>query len=370
MITRTVIKALNARTGKPDTSATNPGFLLPGTSVGIVAMVKGKSIEGNDTWYQSSDGHFYWSGGFDRSISDSVMQLMLLNPVTAVINYNSLFEGIDPGLAAGQGAGISIAILDSGINSSHKDLSLSAIKRKGCFNDTPGTDTSDKTEDGHGTHTAGLIAAMTGSKNGITGIAPKCTASIYKVLTDDGSSAAEFLVNALDDIRRNGPMPDIINMSLDISWASYSGNTVLQQLLDDITQQTICVAAAGNDTDLLASADALLAPAIHPGIISAGAVSQAFFAGNPAPVFNDRLDIIIPEFSLFSCSNKDNNSYRQLDGSSMSAALTSGLIALLAGRDSSLKKNPAKVRQALNALAKPWPGTTGFNSFSIIKTTK
>ncbi len=365
MITRTVTKALNARTGLPDTTAPNPGFLLPGTSLEIVATVKGKSIEGNDTWYQASDGHFYWSGGFDRTISDSVLTIWQSNPKSQLINYNGLFEGLTTAMTANLGEGISIAVFDSGINASHRDFQMSHIEIAGCFNNKPGKDATDRSEDGHGTHTAGLIAAAAANTQGIIGIAPKSRIRIYKVLTDGGASDAEFLMNAITDILNSGPMPDIINMSLNIDLDSYQSSATLKAALDDISTKTICVAAAGEDNLLLAGSNGFLAPALHPNFISAGALSKAFFMANPAPVFNPRLDIIIPEFNIFSCSNKSNISYEQLNGSSMSAALTSGLIALLLSNDPSLKKNPSKVRSKLKSLAKPY-SSAGFNSFSIL----
>jgi hypothetical protein len=60
----TVCKYLNERIGSPSISASSANFKLPGTFVDIEAVVYGDEIDGNGIWYKSTEGYYYWSGGF------------------------------------------------------------------------------------------------------------------------------------------------------------------------------------------------------------------------------------------------------------------------------------------------------------------
>jgi hypothetical protein len=59
-----IINILAQRTGAPKVSAPLVNYLLPGNIVEIERVVWGDQLDGNGIWYQSSDGYFYWSGGF------------------------------------------------------------------------------------------------------------------------------------------------------------------------------------------------------------------------------------------------------------------------------------------------------------------
>ncbi len=75
-------------------------------------------------------------------------------------------------------AGIKVAILDSGIDMNHKDLTGKVVHQY----DYVKQDNDANDERGHGTHVAGIVAANTDNSLGVAGPCPKCTLINVKVL--------------------------------------------------------------------------------------------------------------------------------------------------------------------------------------------
>jgi subtilisin family serine protease len=91
----------------------------------------------------------------------------------------------DKGLTGG---GITIGVVDSGVDLPHEDLAAKLV---------PGTDlvdpgTSPQDEYGHGTHVAGIAAAITGNGRGVTGVAPDASILPVRVLDEQGRGAANI----------------------------------------------------------------------------------------------------------------------------------------------------------------------------------
>ena len=88
-------------------------------------------------------------------------------------------------------AAVPIAVLDTGIKEDHEDLLGKVTKRinfactKTAFYPCPNSTTSDF--NGHGTHVAGSVAALTDNGKGVAGTCPGCVLYNVKVLRDDGT---------------------------------------------------------------------------------------------------------------------------------------------------------------------------------------
>jgi thermitase len=102
---------------------------------------------------------------------------------------------------------IKIAILDSGIDSSHTDLASKVVAEKN-FTDSP------TTEDvyGHGTHVAGIVAAINDNKNGVAGVAYNASLMNVKVLSDTGAGSYAWITQGIIWAAYNGA--NVINMSM------------------------------------------------------------------------------------------------------------------------------------------------------------
>ena len=194
------------------------------------------------------------------------------------------------------GDGLSVAIVDTGIDYNHPDLggdgnqdvTYTAESRENrLLTDSDGErhsrvshgwdyvgagfEDADSTPDpnpdpmdpqGHGTHVAGITGADA-ADDGVTGVAPESTLGAYKVF-DIGSTTADIIVAAMEDAYEDGM--DIVNMSLGASLAwgrEYPTSAASNELAD---QGVVVVNSAGNDGGL--GAWSLSAPANAHDIIS------------------------------------------------------------------------------------------------------
>ncbi len=90
--------------------------------------------------------------------------------------------------AAGRGQGMTIAIVDSGVDLSHVDLAGKIVGQTSCI-DTGGDSSkcsgSGQDVNGHGTHVAGIAAATTNNGTGVAGVAPDAQVLAVRVLSNE-----------------------------------------------------------------------------------------------------------------------------------------------------------------------------------------
>jgi subtilisin family serine protease len=143
-----------------------------------------------------------------------------------------------PGL---EGAGVTIAVLDTGIDGSHPELSPRVV---GGFNALAGANPSDYMDDnGHGTHVAGIIAAALNGQ-GIIGVAPRSTLLAVKVVDQCGKGQDSDLIYGLQWVYHNGsPLAKLVNMSPGFPNDSLPRRQAIQRLYE---RGVIMVASAGN----------------------------------------------------------------------------------------------------------------------------
>ena len=137
------------------------------------------------------------------------------------------------------GAGIKVAVIDTGVDFNHPDLFGWGPDGKviGGYNfiqgDQPPIDTN-----GHGTQVAGVIAA----DGEIIGVAPKAKILAYKVSEDGEGVSSELIIRAIERAIDDGA--DIINISLGVN----KTNTKIERAIDYALEKEIfVVTAAGND---------------------------------------------------------------------------------------------------------------------------
>ncbi|MEK7400195.1 MAG: S8 family serine peptidase [Candidatus Poribacteria bacterium] len=181
-------------------------------------------------------------------------------------------------------------------------------------------------EDGHGTHVSGIIAGTPNNSVGVAGVTWGCKIMPLragsKILEDDDLASA--IVYAVE----NGAQ--IINMS----W----GSDELSFVIRDATEYAynsgcVLVGAAGNDNQ-----PKIIYPASHEHVISVGATDK----GDKKAGFSNYgagLDIVAPGNRVF--GTLPNNSYSDWSGTSMSAPVVSGVIALM------LSKRPGLTNQEI-----------------------
>jgi subtilisin family serine protease len=214
---------------------------------------------------------------------------------------------------------IKVAVIDTGIYLTHPDL---AANIKGQYNAINPRKTAND-DNGHGTHVAGIIAALNNTL-GVVGVAPDADLYAIKVLDARGSGTLANLIKGIQyaitlDV-------DVINLSL-----GFGSATELQLLpLHDVIIQAVesnitVVAAAGNDPTIPTSL-----PARYPEVLSVAAIAQ----NSTLATFNSvgKIDFTAPGVSIYSTYKK---AYATLSGTSMASPHVAGAVALILARSSS-----------------------------------
>ncbi len=214
-----------------------------------------------------------------------------------------------------KGKGVTIGIIDTGVDLNHKDLKSAIFSHANCF-----THEKYKSEI-HGTAVAGLIGARR-NDFGIDGYAPESMIFAIRACKQisktqpRGECYSASISKALDLAIQN--KVQIINMSL----GTNIKDQLISKLIDSGSKQGIIfVAPAGNNTAITR----LCFPASHPNVISvAGITDQGNFFPNKEVA--DQSDFYLPCNNLF--STIPDNKHNFLSGTSLSGAVVSGLLAL------------------------------------------
>lgn len=175
------------------------------------------------------------------------------------------------------GRGVTVAVLDSGIDTDHPDLADDLVAQQ-CFTTgscLPGNttqSTSAEDQNGHGTHVTGIITSK-GTVSGV-GFAPAAKIVAVRVLDASGSGFVSDWIKGLDWVLTNlatHPV-QVINMSLG-TFALYTGNCDAQETLmaNAIAQlrakEVTIFASSGNQ----GASDRIASPACNSGVIAVGA---------------------------------------------------------------------------------------------------
>ena len=208
------------------------------------------------------------------------------------------------------GKEVLVAILDTGIDKKHEDLS-GQIEAEANFTDTPTTDDIK----GHGTHIAGIIAAKNNGI-GIVGLAPDCRFLNVKVADDKGRCQVSSLVEGIIWAVDNGA--DVINISIEIKESSQDLEEAVNYAWN---HGAVVIAAAGNS-----GSQTPVYPASYENCIAVTAVKEN---NSLAPLSNygDWVDLAAPGFKIYSTLPGD--SYGFETGTSFATAHVSGIAALL-----------------------------------------
>lgn len=235
------------------------------------------------------------------------------------------------------GSGVTICLVDTGIDLIHPDLARAdVVGWKDFVNGEPGP----YDDGGHGTAMAGLIVA-----NGkLRGIAPGASLLVVKGLDKEGTGSSVTLGSAIrfcmDPDRDGNPRDaaDIISLSLGAQRTPFTTNAVEIAAREALAQGIFVVSSAGNDGR--DDDGDVGTPANEPLVFAIGSVDAdlqlADFSSrgyNDASVLPERVDpnrkpeFVLPGVALVSTASS--SSYTATSGTSASAALFSGLLALL-----------------------------------------
>ncbi len=165
------------------------------------------------------------------------------------------------------GAGITVAVLDSGVDAKHPDLEGQVLPGLDLVN-TKGDGDTDPV--GHGTTVSGIIAGRNDDNTGVVGIAPKAKILPVRVLNeqnryDDALIVAKGLRWAVDHGAR------VVNMSLGGS----ANSPALAAALDyAFAKDVVVIACTGNVNATATYTPGVWYPAREPGVIAVAGMER------------------------------------------------------------------------------------------------
>lgn len=241
-----------------------------------------------------------------------------------------------------------VAVVDTGVDSTHPDLIANMWKNlaevngvggvdddgNGVIDDIHGFNAIDGTgnpidDNNHGTHVAGTIGAAGNNKIGVVGVNWKVKLMAVKFMTSAGSGTMSDAVKALDYVT-NMKLAGVNIVASNNSWGLTSESPALLSAISRSNNANILfIAAAGNAGLNIDSTPYYPASYSQSNIISVGAVAAL---GNLPTWTNyglQNVDLVAPGENILSCL--PNNTYGYLSGTSMAAPQVTGALALLKG---------------------------------------
>ncbi|MDX1512094.1 MAG: S8 family serine peptidase, partial [Nitriliruptorales bacterium] len=175
------------------------------------------------------------------------------------------------GIGSGAAVDVDVAVLDTGIDSGHRDLDVVSHVNcvstfLGLFGGGGGCNAGGSDGHGHGTHVAGTIGARDNGLD-VVGVAPGARLWGVKVLSDAGAGSSSDIIAGIDWVTARADQIEVINMSLGGSGTSSATNSAIQGATN---AGVVVVVAAGNDS---ANASGYT-PANAPDVITVSAFSD------------------------------------------------------------------------------------------------
>jgi subtilisin family serine protease len=245
-----------------------------------------------------------------------------------------------------QGAGVTVAVLDSGVQASVPDLRGVVVPGGDATGSHTNGETDFMTQYGHGTAMSVLIAGQ-GFGTGMVGVAPKA-----KILPVTVSSTADDLTAAPGAVAAGiryaaARGARVIDVSQVYPSASATGcDPALQAAVAYALARDVVVVAAESSSNIIGNRPS--EPASCAGVLAVGAVrhNRSLFSGDvPEPY----LTVVAAGAGLTS-SGRDGQLVTDLSGSRSAAALVSGVAALIRSRYPSMPWNQVIQRMIGTAL--------------------
>lgn len=355
---------LVAFVGVPMASA-NPGSSMQGSWIVTLKSGHDPSTEARRLAraYGGEVRHIYKHvlNGFNFLGSDQAAASLARNPKVRSVVADQAVQAIEETLPTGvqridghdalgagkTGSGIRIAILDTGIDLDHEDLVVNQSLGKNCIDPSKPPDDGH----GHGTHVAGIAAAVAGNNKGVIGVGAGAEVVPVKVLDDGGSGTWSSVICGVDHI--TGLVTDGSSTN-DVHAANMSlgGSGQATGCTDGGLHQAICESVAAGVTYSVAAGNdkkdaSGTVPAAYPEVITVSALAD--FDGEPGGLagcflyiglgwqcdddfakFSNHgsiVDVIAPGMEIYSTDK--NNTYSWKSGTSMAAPHVAGVVALV-----------------------------------------
>jgi len=341
-----------------------PGFTSIGSAQPAerVPVIIGFRNFKDDKSVGDQGGEIKYSYGYIRAIAASVppqaIDALQRNPNVAYVETDfkvyALQQPIPWGIAkirapevwvtGNKGTGIKVAIVDTGIDTTHLDLKVvggaTFVAGTSSYND----------DNGHGTHCAGIVAALD-NDIGVVGVAPEAALYAVKVLDRSGSGYLSDVIAGIEWCIKNGMQ--VVSMS----FGSTSDSTSLHAECDKAySANIVLMAAAGNSGP---GANTIGYPAKYSSVIAVGATDSSDVVASWSSR-GPELSVTAPGVNVY--STYKGGTYATLSGTSMACPHVAGTVALILAKAA---HTPVEVRGILQKTAVDlgplgWDSTYGY----------
>ncbi len=230
-----------------------------------------------------------------------------------------------------KGAGVAVAILDTGIDTDHPDLAINYIGGYDFVND----DDSPEDDNGHGTHVAGIVAADD-NEAGVVGVAPDAEIVAVKVLDSSGSGAISWIIDGIDWViaNKDSYSIEVANMS----FGGYGTSDALHTAIQNLYNAGVTIAVSAGNSRMDAS---YFIPAAYAEVLCTTALAKNNKFASYSN-FGSVVDLIAPGSDVK--STWLNGGFNTISGTSMAAPHVAGAAALYLDDHSG---TPAQVMEAI-----------------------
>ncbi len=209
-----------------------------------------------------------------------------------------------------------IAILDTGVDSKHEDIqsNFKSTNRK-----------YDTDQQGHGTHCAGIAAAVTNNGKGVASLSWNnqfTRVTSVQVLDRNGMGTQQKIINGILEASDNGV--DVISMSLG-GRSNQRSQKAYQRAIDYANKKGVIVVAAAGNSNRNAKD---FAPVNSKGVIGVSAVDKELNRASFSNYISDiPMGVAAPGVEIY--STLPNNKYASLSGTSMATPYVAGLLGIM-----------------------------------------
>jgi serine protease AprX len=384
---------------------------LPGKSQIIVRAVDAASLQEVGRIIERAGGRLKRSLPIINShvaeIPHAALNGLAQNPLIDHLSLNRLVAGSMERTGATIGAtavrqelgydgfGVGVAIIDSGVSAWHDDLTGGGqAQRVDRFVDLVAGRSTAYDDHGHGTHVAGIVAGNGFDSGGArSGVAPGARLIVVKALDASGTGRISDIIAGLEYVvaNKNAFNIRVVNLSVATGvYESYNADPLTLAAQRAVAAGIVVVAAAGNNGRSAtgrAQYGGTTAPGNAPWVLTVGASSHAgtidlmddamavFSSRGPTAVdYSAKPDLVAPGVGIESLSDPESSLYTlgapyllsgtvatsylpylSLSGTSMSAPVVSGTVALMMQANPALTPNQVKAILQYTALVYAGP---------------
>ncbi|MGW1914301.1 S8 family serine peptidase [Streptomyces sp. NPDC002076] len=278
---------------------------------------------------EAGKGRTFWRSFTHR---DGVDKVWLDGRVKADMAESNAQIGTRAAWDAGlTGKGVTVAVLDTGVDLSHPDLKDRVSTTKSFVD---GEEVADR--NGHGTHVTSTVGGSGAASDGTEkGVAPEATLAVGKVLSDQGSGSESQIIAGMEWAARD-VHARIVSMSLGSTEAS-DGTDPMAEAVNTLSKETgaLFVVAAGNT----GAPSSIGSPGAADAALTVGAVDSAdqpAYFTSAGPRYGDNAlkpDISAPGVDILAARSQltgGSGYYTSMSGTSMATPHVAGVAALLA----------------------------------------